>query len=188
MARWLQISYAICVVKRQIQLKQLILHAALISGPLLFHIWLISLTQTSQHRYEFYFRSPFTAQTVSLDNYTPKDPETLEEILAKPQPTREEILNMISAYGNYYDIDVNLLRHIAFCETRYRPLATNGKHAGLYQFSPTTWQAVRGRMGLDPNPDLRFDAEQAVKTAAYKIQEGDPWAWAHCSGKYYNRS
>jgi hypothetical protein len=35
-------------------------------------------------------------------------------------------------------------------------------------------------MGLDTNPDLRKNAEEAIRTAAYKILNGGRGAWPNC--------
>jgi hypothetical protein len=35
-------------------------------------------------------------------------------------------------------------------------------------------------MGLDANSDLRFNAEEAIKTAAFHISQGGQGAWPNC--------
>jgi hypothetical protein len=35
-------------------------------------------------------------------------------------------------------------------------------------------------MGLDSNPDLRFNADESIKTAAFKIAHGGIGAWPNC--------
>jgi len=49
----------------------------------------------------------------------------------------------------------------------------------MYQFDPTTWSNTRTSMGVnfDPNPDLRRNAEESIRTAAYKIHVDGPSAW-----------
>jgi hypothetical protein len=51
----------------------------------------------------------------------------------------------------------------------------------MYQFSKETWMNTRSQMGQDNNPDLRFNAEEAIKTAAFKISRGGAGAWAVCA-------
>lgn len=113
---------------------------------------------------------------------------TLEDILTQPAPSRENLDLMFAEHADFYHVNKRTLEYIAYCESRYRPQVTNGKHAGMYQFNPTTWIATRNRMGLDPNPDLRFDANEAIRTAAFKISNGGIGAWAVCSSKLASRS
>lgn len=135
-------------------------------------------------------RKQHPVNTVPTDNLillTPKD-RNLDEILAQPAPSMELLDQMFLAYGNYYKINPKQLRHLALCESRFRPYVTNGQHAGMFQYNPRTWSATRERMGLDPNPDLRFDAEESIKTTAYKIANEGSGAWVVCSNKFFGRS
>ncbi|MCL5969933.1 MAG: transglycosylase SLT domain-containing protein [Patescibacteria group bacterium] len=72
------------------------------------------------------------------------------------------------------------LRSIAYCESKFNPNAINGDYCGLFQFSSDTWQSTRREMGLDENPDLRFNPEEAIKTAAFKISRGGINSWRNC--------
>jgi hypothetical protein len=84
-------------------------------------------------------------------------------------------------YANHYSVDRSLLRQIAACETSFRPNATNWIYGGMYQFSPNTWSANRKTMGSDPNPDLRFNPEESIRTAAFVLSTRGPSAWPNCS-------
>ena len=86
-------------------------------------------------------------------------------------------------YANHYSVDRSLLWRIAVCETGLRPNATNGIYGGLFQFSSNTWKANRQRMGMDSNPDLRFNPEEAIRTAAFLLSTRGPGAWPQCSLK-----
>jgi soluble lytic murein transglycosylase-like protein len=77
-------------------------------------------------------------------------------------------------------VDPNVLRHIAVCESGFNPLASNLAYAGLYQFSPNTWQNYRGNMGEETNTDLRFNAEEAVQTAAFVLSINQAYIWPSC--------
>jgi len=114
--------------------------------------------------------------------------KTREEILIQPAPSPNELAKWFEENAECYGVPRRTLEYIAYCESRYNPTATNGKHAGMYQFNPTTWMATRGRMGMDPNPDLRFDAEEAIRTAAFKISNGGIGAWAYCSSRLAMKS
>ncbi|MFC1626805.1 transglycosylase family protein [Patescibacteria group bacterium] len=102
-----------------------------------------------------------------------------------PMPTpvpisASEMDTWFEQYSSTFNIDLNQLRKIAVCESGYNTNATNGPYAGLFQFSDPTWQSTRRAMGHDPNPDLRFNAEEAIKTAAWKIANGGIGAWPNC--------
>lgn len=99
-----------------------------------------------------------------------------------PQPTftSAEINGFIERFASQYGIDPNVLRHIAVCESGFNPMASNLGYAGLYQFGPTTWRNYRLALGEDPNVDLRFNAEEAVQTAAYAISLGKFHLWPNC--------
>jgi hypothetical protein len=53
----------------------------------------------------------------------------------------------------------------------------------MYQFSASTWVSTRGAMDHDTDPALRFDANEAIKTAAFKIASGGQSAWKNCLPK-----
>lgn len=84
-------------------------------------------------------------------------------------------------YGNQYSVDPELLKYIAKCESTFRQEAVNGPYGGMYQYLASTWSATRTAMGEDPNPDLRFNGEEAIKTTAWKIAHGGIRAWPSCS-------
>lgn len=112
---------------------------------------------------------------------------TVAKVTAEPKPSVEEIKEMFEAWGNYYGANPRLLAHIAYCESGYNPYARNRIYGGMFQFNVTTWAAERERMGLDPNPALRYNAEEAVKTAAHKLASGDVNAWPYCGRSFFNR-
>jgi hypothetical protein len=99
-----------------------------------------------------------------------------------PQPTYsvEQINALIERFAGQYGVDPNLLRHIAICESNFNPLAINGPYAGLYQFDSVTWKNNRQLMNEDINPDLRFNAEEAVQTAAFVLSIGRGGIWPNC--------
>ena len=56
----------------------------------------------------------------------------------------------------------------------------NLTYAGLYQFTPNVWIKYRGLIGEETNPDLRFNAEEAVQTAAYVLSINQAYIWPNC--------
>jgi hypothetical protein len=99
-------------------------------------------------------------------------------------PYTSEILEgWFSRYSDEYHCDKELLRKIAACESGFNATSFNAKHnyAGIYQFAESTWRVTRRQMGVDENPDLRFNPEEAIKTAAFKISRGGVGAWKNCA-------
>lgn len=87
---------------------------------------------------------------------------------------------LIARYANKESVDPSLLKKIADCESRLNAMAVNGPYAGLYQFSESSWRSVRTRMNLDANPQLRFDPEESIRSAAFKLAIGGRSAWPNC--------
>lgn len=100
----------------------------------------------------------------------------------------EELESLFEQYAQEYGIDSSTLKIIAKCESRFNPSAQskNGLYGGLFQYSASTWVSTRRAMGLDENAELRFNAEEAIKTSAYKIANGGIGAWQNCAKKAQN--
>lgn len=123
--------------------------------------------------------SPTQTPTPSLTP-TPEPSPTPTPI---PLPTYnpQEIHGFIERFAGQYAVDPNVLRHIAVCESGFNPKAVNLSYVGLYQFGPGTWQRYRARMGEDISTDLRFNAEEAVQTAAYVLSVNEAYIWPSCA-------
>ena len=93
-------------------------------------------------------------------------------------PTQINVL--FEKYASKESVDINMLRKIAQCESGYNSQAVNGPYAGLFQFSSQTWITSRRMMNADTNPDLRFNAEESIKTAAFRIASGNTGLWYTC--------
>ena len=87
---------------------------------------------------------------------------------------------LIVRYANKESVDPGLLKKIAVCESGLNATAVNGHYAGLYQFSESSWRSVRTRMNLDSNPQLRFNPEESIRSAAFKLAFGGRAAWPNC--------
>lgn len=105
----------------------------------------------------------------------------------KPTPTptpypvsSQQLESWFTQYANHYSVDRSLLWHIAECETGLRTNAVNWIYGGMFQFSSNTWRANRELMNIDPNPDLRFNPEEAIRTAAFVLSTRGAGAWPHC--------
>lgn len=102
-----------------------------------------------------------------------------------PTPTRvvyksSDFDEWFTKYSQKESIDRNLLRRIAVCESGLNPRAVNGIYGGLFQFSTGTWISNRRAMNMDTNPDLRFNPEEAIGTAAFRIATVGIHAWPNC--------
>jgi soluble lytic murein transglycosylase-like protein len=101
-----------------------------------------------------------------------------------PQPTiavATDLETLFSEYSNTYHVAEDLLKHIAGCESGFNATSNNsGMYLGMFQFSAGTWASNRNRMGLDPNPDLRTNPEEAIRTAAYVISVQGTGPWPVC--------
>lgn len=102
-------------------------------------------------------------------------------IVSIPEPSDKTPL--YQQYGAVYGVDPVIMQKIASCESGERAEANNGPYGGMFQFATATWVSNRKAMGEDPNPVLRFNAEEAVKTAAFKMSRDGYGAWPACSRK-----
>lgn len=97
----------------------------------------------------------------------------------------EELESLFEQYAQEYGVESSTLKVIANCESKFNPSvqSKNGLYGGLFQYSAATWVSTRRAMGLDENPELRFSAEEAIKTSAFKIANGGIGAWHNCAKK-----
>ncbi len=110
---------------------------------------------------------------------------TTAPVVITPPVAPSELDTLFEMYANQYGISSATLKVIANCESKFNPsaLSKNGLYGGLFQYSPSTWASTRRSMGLDESPELRFNAEEAIKTTAFKIANGGIGAWPHCGKK-----
>ncbi len=99
---------------------------------------------------------------------------------SQPSYTSEDINNFINAYSDHYSVDPNVLRHMAICESGFNPQAKNWIYAGLFQFDKNTWISYRRKLGLNADPDLRYNAQEAVRTTAFALSLGARGLWPNC--------
>ncbi|HSA84304.1 MAG TPA: transglycosylase family protein, partial [Patescibacteria group bacterium] len=98
-----------------------------------------------------------------------------------PQPNGTDLDRWFDQYASQYAIDRTLLHDIAACESGFNTNANfKDMYVGMYQFGEQTWISTRTAMGADPNPALRTNAEESIKTAAFKISQGGAGAWPNC--------
>lgn len=121
-----------------------------------------------------------TLAPTRIPNPTPTPSVTLTPTPTPIPVTADHLDGWFTAYSNLYSVDRQLLSHIAVCESQLNPNAVNGVYAGLYQFSGATWKSTRNAMNLDPNPQLRYNAEESIHTAAFKLSTSGPASWPNC--------
>lgn len=97
--------------------------------------------------------------------------------VAKTSLSLEELF---TKYGSQYNVDKELLKKIAGCESGFDPSQITGIYAGLFQFADFAWTEARGRMGLSSDQSLRFNAEESIRTAAFEINYKGTSGWSDC--------
>lgn len=111
---------------------------------------------------------------------------TIEKPVEEPKVTPNAV-EVIKEYASEKGLDSEIMIKIAECESGLNPSAVNGQYAGIYQFHPQTWESNRKAMNEDPNTSLRFNLEEAVKTAAFKMSRDGFGAWPECSSKAFEQ-
>lgn len=92
-------------------------------------------------------------------------------------PAPAEIERIIRDAAARWGADPEQLLRVAWCESRFNPLAYNPSHgdSGLFQFIPSTWAANAPRAGYaGASP---FDAVANANTAAMMFSRGQAWQW-----------
>ncbi len=118
---------------------------------------------------------PPTPTPTQIPTPTPT-PTTVQAAVTGP-----ELDNFFTIYSSQYGVDREELRKIALCESGFNTNASYLGYGGMYQFSEDSWRSTRAAMGQNTDPALRFNAEEAVKTAAYKISQPNGTAsWPSC--------
>lgn len=126
-----------------------------------------------------------TPTPIPTDAPTPTDTPVPTDI---PTPTimpmivtSSDLETLFSKYSDEYHVDKDLLKKIANCESGFNSQAENGDYRGMFQFAAESWVATRTAMGMDASPDLRMNAEESIRTTAYKIANGGQNSWPSCS-------
>jgi beta-glucosidase-like glycosyl hydrolase len=89
--------------------------------------------------------------------------------------------SFFTKYSNQYSVSPDLLKRIANCESHFNSNSVNGPYGGMFQFHEGTWMNIRRIMNENTDPNLRYNAEEAIKTAAFKISVNGAASWPNCS-------
>lgn len=110
-------------------------------------------------------------------------PTATPTITPIPQPTStsEQINEFINSFASEYGVSPDILRHLAICESGFNPSALKLSYAGLFQFGPSTWKNIRTEMEEETDVNLRLNAKEAVKTAAYVLHVNKAYIWPNCT-------
>jgi len=122
-----------------------------------------------------------TATPTPTNTPTPT-PTSTPTPMPTPQPivTSSDLESLFGKYAGEYSVDKEQLKKIANCESGFNAGASFLDYGGMFQFSASSWSSTRQQMNQDPNPDLRYNAEESIKTAAFKISVHGPSAWPSC--------
>lgn len=106
---------------------------------------------------------------------------------ATPSPTLtpaiilpKDLDDFFTKYSNEYSVDKELLKRIANCESNLNPNASTSLYAGLFQFAEPIWIQTRILMGQNSDVNLRFNAEESIRTAAFMVSQGHLGIWPNC--------
>lgn len=125
--------------------------------------------------------APTTIPSLTPTSTTIPTPTATVTLTPTPTPVAStDTETLFTTYASHYSIDREQLKKIADCESGRNPLAENGPYGGMYQFSENSWISTRTAMGMDTNVTLRFNAEEAIRTAAFKLSTGGKNAWPNC--------
>ena len=124
--------------------------------------------------------SPKIIPTPSVTPIPPPTSTPAPTAIPTPIVSPPDIEHFFVQYSEHYGVDEQLLKKIAHCESRFNPNAQNAIYLGLFQFNETSWNTLRTEMGHDINPDLRLNAEESIKTAAYALSVGRSHLWRNC--------
>ena len=107
------------------------------------------------------------------------------QTIYKPTPipfAPADIEAMVRKYASEYGANPEVMLIIAKCESGFRAeaISPSGAYHGMYQFVASTWQSNRRAMGLPDNPELMHNAEEAIRTAAFKMGGDGYSAWPAC--------
>lgn len=121
-----------------------------------------------------------TISTTPTFTPTPSPEPTLIPTSIPQTTTTKSLDYLFTLYGSRYGVDSQVLKKIAGCESGFDVNQITGDYAGLFQFGSTPWIEARGRLGENNDLNLRFNAEESIKTAAHEIQIKGTSGWGDC--------
>lgn len=92
--------------------------------------------------------------------------------VARKACDRGKVTSCIRRAALHHRVSEGWMRSIAWCESRFKPWATNGIYQGLYQFGPALWSELRYRRYS------RYSAKWSSLAAALALRRGLAYKWA----------
>lgn len=138
---------------------------------------------TEEELKAFYAGEKYEAQAkelpVTVVTLEPRSPIKVEAEIkpeVKPIIAKSEVEKLIV---KYFGDDAEMALKIAKCESGFNEKAKNktSTASGVFQILSGTWISNRKAMGLSTNLNLRFNAEENIKTAKYihSRRNWQPW-------------
>jgi hypothetical protein len=121
-----------------------------------------------------------TASPTAILTEKPKPKLTKKPVPTPTSEPRELVNRLIEKYSIEYGLDPNIFRHLVVCESGVNSSAKNGPYVGLFQYDLQTWEKIRREMGLSIGGDLRYSAEESIRTTAYALTKGRQKLWPNC--------
>lgn len=100
------------------------------------------------------------------------DSRVCVERVARKACDQRHVLPCIHRAALHFRVSYSMLKRKAWCESRFRPRASNGDHTGLFQFRtawPSTWATVPWRYSRHAPTSAKWSALAA--------------GWMHAAGR-----
>ncbi|MBI4084705.1 MAG: transglycosylase family protein [Candidatus Levybacteria bacterium] len=112
---------------------------------------------------------------------TPTDTPTPTPTPIPTVTTSQDLETLFTKYADEYHVDKERLKRTAACESGFNTQANfNNLYVGMFQFSEGAWTTVRSSMGLSTDQELRKNAEESIRSAAFMLSRGQENAWPSC--------
>ena len=131
--------------------------------------------------YKIFPTSTLSPTSTPTPTVTPIPPTPTITPTPRPVIAPADLDELFKKYSSQYSIDYELLKRIAKCESGFSTGVSAHGYAGLFQFSEVLWTQTRNLLNQNPDPNLRFSAEESIKTAAFMLSQGHLGIWPNCA-------